>query len=98
VPGIEDPAGADEVNQPHALKSHVMFCGNLDQSTKSCTEIAQEFGYYDQMHMVHDSGEFTGGTPTEILTQLEAVFVEPIRQMRLSAVATKDIHDSRLIL
>jgi AraC-like DNA-binding protein len=66
--------------------------------TKSWTEIAQEFGYYDQMHMVHDFGEFTGGTPTEILTQLEGVFVEPIRQMRLSAAATKGTYDSRLIL
>jgi hypothetical protein len=66
-------------------------------ATKSWTEIAHEFGYYDQMHMVHDFGEFTGGTPTEILTQLEAVFVEPIKQMRLSAAA-KAAHRPRLIL
>jgi AraC-like DNA-binding protein len=67
-------------------------------AAKSWTEIAHEFGYYDQMHMVHDFGEFTGGTPTEILTQLEAVFVEPIKQMRLSAAATNAAHRPRLIL
>jgi AraC-like DNA-binding protein len=66
--------------------------------TKSWTETAHEFGYYDQMHMVHDFGEFTGGTPTEVLSQLEAVFVEPIRQIRLKAGETNNEHDSRLIL
>ena len=30
------------------------------------------------MQMVHDFGEFTGGTPKEVLSQLEAVFVEPV--------------------
>jgi hypothetical protein len=29
--------------------------------------VAHEFGYYDQMHMVHDFAEFTGGTPTEAI-------------------------------
>jgi AraC-like DNA-binding protein len=67
-------------------------------ATKSWTHIAHEFGYYDQMHMVHDFGEFTAGTPSEVLTQLEAVFVEPIRQMRLSASAPNAAHRPRLIL
>jgi AraC-like DNA-binding protein len=67
-------------------------------ATKSWAEIAHEFGYYDQMHMVHDFSEFTGGTPSEILNQLEAVFVEPIKQMRLSAFAGNAIDRPRLIL
>ena len=67
-------------------------------ATKSWTHIAHEFGYYDQMHMIHDFGEFTGETPGEILTQLEAVFIEPIRQLRLSASATNAAHRPRLIL
>jgi hypothetical protein len=29
-------------------------------ATKSWTDVAHEFGYYDQMHLVHDFGEFTG--------------------------------------
>jgi hypothetical protein len=32
VPGIEDPADAAQLNQPHALKIDVMFFGDLDQS------------------------------------------------------------------
>ena len=47
--------------------------------------------------MVHDFAEFTGGTPTETLNPLEAVFVERIRTVGAGppfAVNT----DSRLIL
>jgi hypothetical protein len=36
--------------------------------------VAHQFGYHDQMHMVHDFGEFTGETPTKTLSQLRAVF------------------------
>jgi AraC-like DNA-binding protein len=65
---------------------------------KSWTEIAHEFGYYDQMHMVHDFAEFTGETPGGILNHLEAVFVEPIKRMRLSATTGNAIDRPRLIL
>jgi AraC-like DNA-binding protein len=67
-------------------------------ATKSWTHVAHEFGYYDQMHMVHDFREFTGETPGKVLTQLEVVFVEPIRQLRLSATAANAAHRPRLIL
>lgn len=67
-------------------------------SAKSWTEVAHEFGYYDQMHMVHDFAEFACGTPGQTLNQLEAVFVEPIKQMRLSANAGNPVHRPRLIL
>ncbi len=62
--------------------------------SKSWTDIAQEFGYYDQMHMVHDFAEFTGGTPTETLARLESLFVEPLRGSdgnRASAVAENNL-------
>ena len=67
-------------------------------ATKSWTEVAHEFGYYDQMHMVHDFGEFTETTPTETLLQLETVFVEQVNAMRSGVLLTKDSGGSRLIL
>ena len=45
------------------------------------------FGYYDQMHMVHDFAEFTGATPSETLNQLETVFVEQIKSLRTDGPA-----------
>jgi AraC-like DNA-binding protein len=67
-------------------------------ATKSWTDVAHEFGYYDQMHMVHDFGEFTDKTPTETLIQLETVFVEQIKTMRSGALSAKPTSSSRLIL
>jgi AraC-like DNA-binding protein len=67
-------------------------------AAKSWTDIAHEFGYYDQMHMVHDFGEFAGKTPTETLIQLETVFVEEIKTIRSGAPSEKATGASRLIL
>jgi transcriptional regulator GlxA family with amidase domain len=75
-----------------ALESKARF------ATRSWTEVAHDFGYYDQMHMVHDFAEFTGGTPTETLTQLETVFVEQIKMMRSGATSAKAVGNTRLIL
>lgn len=47
-------------------------------STKSWTDVAHEFGSYNQMHMVHDFTDFTGETPTSTMTQVEAIFREQI--------------------
>jgi hypothetical protein len=44
--------------------------------------VAHKFGYYDQMHMVYDFGEFTGETPTGTLNHLEAVFGERLLKVR----------------
>jgi AraC-like DNA-binding protein len=49
---------------------------------RSWTTIAHEFGYHDQMHMIHDFQQLSGETPTGILGQMESVF-EP--QTRSSA-------------
>jgi AraC-like DNA-binding protein len=65
---------------------------------KSWTDVAHEFGYHDQMHMVHDFEEFTGGTPTSVLKQFEILFREQIDAMRLRGLSEKSTSDSRLIL
>ena len=62
------------------------------------TDVAYRFGYYDQMHMIHDFGEFTGGTPGKVLDEFETVFVEQIKSMRANKqMATTEV-DSRVIL
>ena len=67
-------------------------------ATKSWTDVAHEFGYYDQMHMIHDFGEFTDKTPTETLIQLETVFVAQIKTIRSGALSAKATGGPRLIL
>jgi AraC-like DNA-binding protein len=65
---------------------------------KSWTDVAHEFDYHDQMHMVHDFEEFTGETPTNVLKQFEILFREQIDAMRLRGLSEKSTSDSRLIL
>jgi AraC-like DNA-binding protein len=45
----------------------------------SWTEVAHHFGYYDQMHMLHDFSRFTGKTPTRTLQDFEAALGAAIR-------------------
>lgn len=56
--------------------------GKARFAASSWTDVAHKFGYYDQMHMVHDFAEFTGETPTETLNHLEAVFGERLVKVR----------------
>jgi AraC-like DNA-binding protein len=58
-------------------------------STKTWTDIAHEFGYHDQMHMIHDFEEFTGETPTETLRLVEMFFRQQIEAIRIG-MGTKD--------
>jgi AraC-like DNA-binding protein len=48
----------------------------------SWTEVAHRFGYYDQMHMVHDFSRFTGETPTRTLQHFEATFAQQMTAIR----------------
>jgi AraC-like DNA-binding protein len=48
----------------------------------SWTEVAHRFGYYDQMHMVHDFSRFTGETPTRTLQRFKAVFEQQMTAIR----------------
>lgn len=75
-----------------ALESKARF------PSRGWTNIAHEFGYYDQMHMVHDFRELAGGTPSDVLTRLETVFADPIRQMRSGTAAAIPADRPRLIL
>ena len=56
--------------------------GKARFAARSWTDVAHQCGYYDQMHMVHDFGEFTGGTPKETLVHLESVFGERLVRLR----------------
>lgn len=87
--------------RPKLFARIARFEAALDQkarfTSKSWTEVAHQFGYYDHMHMVHDFAEFMGKTPTETLSELETVFAEQIRDLR-SSEPTAGAHDRRLIL
>ena len=48
----------------------------------SWTEVAHHFGYYDEMHMVHDFSRFTGETPTRTLQNFQAVFEQQMTAIR----------------
>jgi methylphosphotriester-DNA--protein-cysteine methyltransferase len=65
-------------------------------AAKSWTDAAHQFGYYDQMHMIHDFAEFTGETPTKTLTQFEVVFGERILTMRSANSPEHNDGNSRL--
>ena len=66
--------------------------------TASWTDIALGFGYYDQMHMVHDFAEFTGKTPSESLVQVERLFVEPLRDASRNRARALAENNSQLVL
>jgi AraC-like DNA-binding protein len=61
--------------QPKLYARIARFEAALDSKarsrTKSWTEVAQDFGYYDQMHLIHDFERFSGETPTNLLTEVE---------------------------
>jgi len=57
-------------------------------SGKSWTDIAHAFGYYDQMHLIHDFERFSGETPGYLLTEVEQAHrasIDAVRMGRLSA-------------
>jgi AraC-like DNA-binding protein len=62
----------------------------------SWTQVAHRFGYFDQMHMVHEFAEFTGETPTRTLHHFEAAFQEQIAAIRSGSAQRPD--GDRLIL
>src|ERR1700759_1089489 len=73
--------------RPKLYARIVRFQGALNckarSSTKSWTDVAHEFGYHDQMHMIHDFEEFTGETPTVTLRLVEVLFRQQIEAIRI---------------
>jgi AraC-like DNA-binding protein len=67
-------------------------------ATKSWTDVAHEFGYYDQMHMIHDFEDLAGDTPTTTLTHLEILFAEQISNLRSRSLSANTGADLRLVL
>lgn len=67
-------------------------------SSKSWTDVAYDFGYYDQMHLIHDFKDFAGETPKRTLEYLETIFRGVIEAAGSQpSLATAD-HGQRLIL
>jgi AraC-like DNA-binding protein len=54
------------------------------------TDIAHEFGYHDQMHLVHDFREFTSESPTTTLAQIETFHDDALAAARLSRSRADD--------
>jgi AraC-like DNA-binding protein len=83
---------------PKLLARIARFEAVMDHMTRSSAEswtgVAQRFGYYDQMHMVHEFAEFTGETPTRTLDVFRSFFPDELDPARYS----RDRVDSRLIL
>jgi AraC-like DNA-binding protein len=88
--------------RPKLFSRIVRFEAALDSkarsSTKSWTDVAHEFGYFDQMHMVHDFEKFTGQIPTYTLNQMEILFLEQIQAMRSGGTSAIPGEHSRLMM
>jgi AraC-like DNA-binding protein len=71
---------------PKLFSRIARFEAALDRMARSSqgswTEVAHRFGYYDQMHMVHDFSRFTGETPTRTLQHFEATFEQQVTAIR----------------
>jgi len=87
---------------PKLFSRIVRFQNALDtkarSSAKSWTDVAQELGYYDQMHMVHEFREFTGESPTETLCQLELLCRAQIDAVRAGQAAEHPNMVDRFVL
>jgi AraC-like DNA-binding protein len=94
---LEREFGARFGMRPKLYARIVRFQAALDckarSVTKSWTDVSHEFGYHDQMHLIHDFEKFTVGTPTETLRVLEAFFREQIHLIQIGMGAT----DPRLV-
>ena len=66
-------------------------------STESWTSVAHRFGYFDQMHMVHEFAEFTGQTPTEALGAFKSHFRDVLAALQSDEDPAHALRATRLI-
>jgi AraC-like DNA-binding protein len=87
---------------PKLFARIIRFEAALDRkarsSLKSWTEIANELGYFDQMHMIHDFKVFAGGTPTRMLAEMESLFRDRIMAIQANRPPVVTGTDLDLIL
>lgn len=67
-------------------------------SIRSWTSAAHRFGYFDQMHMVHEFAEFTGQTPTETLSVFRSYFREVLSDIQSDADTQAPLRETRLVI
>lgn len=68
------------------------------RSNESWTNVAHRFGYFDQMHMVHEFAEFTGQTPTETLSVFTSYFQDELAALQSEQDLASPLRDTRLII
>jgi AraC-like DNA-binding protein len=67
-------------------------------TSKSWTDVAHECGYHDQMHLIHDFEEFSGETPTTVLSEVEQAHREFLDAVRRGRMSCGDQDPGRLLL
>ncbi len=64
----------------------------------SWTDLAHRFGYFDQMHMVHEIADLTGETPTRTLNVFRGFFCTELDALRSDGDKKSALHATRIIL
>lgn len=67
-------------------------------STESWTTVAHRFGYFDQMHMVHDFVEFTGEPPRKALHVVKEFFRDELDVLQSDQDLASALRETRLII
>jgi AraC-like DNA-binding protein len=91
-----------EIGMPPKLFARIArFEAALESKAVDCqswTDVANQLGYFDQMHLIHDFKEFSGELPTTLLTQLEMNLDTHLDGIRSSQIALTPREAPQLIL